>query len=375
MSPPESRSLDSFTPPRDLKSPSYNTQSAFDPSHKLAPMGKPQTPPTMRTLPSPPISPWVRSKGQDLEKRRDDEQLGEHQGTHDPLLYPQGDDNSASMAAQPLFPMEPPIEDVITKHMKTSMQSVSGRIVQPTQDEYRLVLSCISNIGKKYNANPGRYMKRTLDEAENQYWRTKRIQGKPGFKAGVRPRHIAPTPAATQRQTKKTSKPASSPNAAPRHKRVQKPSPIPKIVNSPGIKLSSPDFRSQPQKRPEDVDFMALPDYTPPVSTLPAGNAKALKADWSSTNVLDLSNDPDRHLLHEAEVNLAATLRLTCATYLCSKRRIFEACVNHYRSGKPDFRKTNAQQACKIDVNKASKLWTAYDRVGWFSREHFQRWL
>jgi hypothetical protein len=90
--------------------------------------------------------------------------------------------------------------------------------------------------------------------------------------------------------------------------------------------------------------------------------------------MLDLSQDPDRHHLSPAELSLASTLRLSCATYLCSKRRIFEARVRALRIGK-EFRKTDAQQACKIDVNKASKLWTAYDRVGWFDSEHFQQYL
>ena len=90
--------------------------------------------------------------------------------------------------------------------------------------------------------------------------------------------------------------------------------------------------------------------------------------------MLDLSNDPDRHLLHEAEVNLAATLRLSCATYLCSKRRIFQARIEALRIGK-EFRKTDAQQACKIDVNKASKLWSAYEKVGWFRKEYFEKYL
>lgn len=79
-------------------------------------------------------------------------------------------------------------------------------------------------------------------------------------------------------------------------------------------------------------------------------------------------------MLHEAEINLAGTLRLSCATYLCSKRRIFQARLNALRIGK-EFRKTDAQQACKIDVNKASKLWTAYDKVGWFNRSYFQKYL
>ena len=31
-----------------------------------------------------------------------------------------------------------------------------------------------------------------------------------------------------------------------------------------------------------------------------------------------------------------------------------------------EFRKTDSQKACKIDVNKASKLWSAYEKIGWF---------
>jgi hypothetical protein len=103
------------------------------------------------------------------------------------------------------------------------------------------------------------------------------------------------------------------------------------------------------------------------------GNTKGLKADWKG-QMLDLGRDADRHVLDPAEVNLAATLRLSCATYLCSKRRIFEARLNALRIGK-EFRKTDAQQACKIDVNKASKLWTAYEKVGWFKPEYFRQYI
>lgn len=123
----------------------------------------------------------------------------------------------------------------------------------------------------------------------------------------------------------------------------------------------------------DDVDYEALQDFSPPLSTLPKHNSKVLKADWKG-QMLDLSADADRHLLHEAELNLAATLRLSCATYLCSKRRIFQARIEALKKGR-EFRKTDAQQACKIDVNKASKLWTAYDKVGWFRREFFEQYL
>jgi hypothetical protein len=113
----------------------------------------------------------------------------------------------------------------------------------------------------------------------------------------------------------------------------------------------------------EDKDFRSIPDYCPPLDSLP-NKPNSLKVDWKAANPLDLSHDPFRHLLHPDELSLAAGLRLDGATYLTSKRRIFQSRVQCARRGK-EFRKTDAQQACKIDVNKASKLWMAYDNVGW----------
>lgn len=122
----------------------------------------------------------------------------------------------------------------------------------------------------------------------------------------------------------------------------------------------------------DDTDYAALPDYTPSSATLP-GSGKGLKADWRG-HPLDLSRDSDRHVLHDAEVALASTLRLSCAQYICSKRRIFMSRLECLRNGK-EFRKTTAQQACKIDVNKASKLWTAFDKVGWFEPRHMKEFV
>lgn len=117
---------------------------------------------------------------------------------------------------------------------------------------------------------------------------------------------------------------------------------------------------------------MALPDYCPPLTTLPE-RTNNLKVDWKG-NALDLSRDPYLHLLHRDEIGLAASLRLDCATYLTSKRRIFIRRLECARIGK-EFRKTDAQQACKIDVNKASKLWTAYEKVGWLRIEHMRQFI
>lgn len=285
----------------------------------------------------------------------------------DPVLYPE--ESFESVAEQPLFPAEASnshAEEIISKHI--AMQG-GKKVNRPTREEYRLALACIPQIGSLYNRNPGAYMKRQREEVEDQYWQAKRICARAGTRAI--PIAIAPAPKQAKRAIDRVATPIKAP--VPRVKRTPKASPMAKLMGYPDKGRSATPDRLPGTKR-EDVDYNSLPDYAPPTDTLPKGNPKILKADWASNNVLNLSNDPDRHLLHEAEINLAGTLRLSCATYLCSKRRIFEARLNALRIGK-EFRKTDAQQACKIDVNKASKLWTAYDKVGWFGKGYFLQHL
>ena len=120
-------------------------------------------------------------------------------------------------------------------------------------------------------------------------------------------------------------------------------------------------------------DYRSVPDYSPPTSTLPKNNPRALKAEWAGMP-LDLSNDPDIHLLHEAEVHLASTLRLSGAAYLFYKREIFEARLQGLCVGK-EFWKVNTYQVRRADVNKVITLCKAYERVGWFRKELFEQYL
>lgn len=113
----------------------------------------------------------------------------------------------------------------------------------------------------------------------------------------------------------------------------------------------------------EDKDFDKLPDICPPLETLNRIPAGALKTDWKG-NPIDLSDDCHLGLLHEQERVLASTLRLDCATYLTSKRRLFLSRLDCLERNKT-FRKTDAQTACHIDVNKASRLYVAYQEIGW----------
>lgn len=123
-----------------------------------------------------------------------------------------------------------------------------------------------------------------------------------------------------------------------------------------------------------NISWESLPDYSPPFSTLPANNnVKCLKVEWKGSS-MDLSADPLRYKLHSAELVLAQTLRLPCDLYLDSKRRLFCEKVHRLKQGMP-FRRTDAQKACRIDVNKASRLFAAYEKIGWLNDDKFTKYL
>ena len=324
----------------------------------------------MRVLPSPPISPAMAKTYKEEKDRENSDTSGSHESDiKDPVLYPETD-SFESGGEVPLFPTDPTVvlDDIITKHKLMHMTQFDKRVNRPSDEEYRLALACVPRIGFLFNQNPSAYLKRQREENEQIWHKTKRICAGPGVK--LAPVAIAPALKPSKRAIVRATPTKTS---LQRVKRTVKASPIAKLMNYP-VKGRSETPDRLPGTKREDVNYNSLPDYAPPISTLPLGNPKIFKADWPSNNILNLSNDPDRHMLHEAEINLAGTLRLNCATYLCSKRRIFEARLNALRIGK-EFRKTDAQQACKIDVNKASKLWTAYDKVGWFSKGFFLQYL
>ena len=127
-------------------------------------------------------------------------------------------------------------------------------------------------------------------------------------------------------------------------------------------------------KKFDDVAYESIPDYSPPLSTLPEGSSHNLQVLWRPGVVIDLSKDPDRHMLHEAERRVAATLQLSCAKYLCTKRRIFQARFEALLAGR-EFKKSAASKACKIDVNRTSKLCNAFERIGWFDEKYLLKHL
>lgn len=122
--------------------------------------------------------------------------------------------------------------------------------------------------------------------------------------------------------------------------------------------------------RVHDMEPSEVPDYTISAACLPLG--KTLKAEWKGTP-MDLTKDPNFHKLHPAEINLAATLRLSVDLYLDSKKRLFAEKVHRFKQGLP-FRRTDSQKACRIDVNKASRLFVAYEKVGWLDDSNFEQY-
>jgi hypothetical protein len=369
LSPPESKRADSFHSPVSMAmsrtpSGSFSSESSFVQTRpSVADMSNSVS---RSTLLSPPISPHTPQK-QEIEKDYTE-------GVADPPLFPSSQ-SSTSNAHVSLFPRDIDMTDAaIAEHIAKNAQEDPA--TRPTAEEYKLVaetlmdrkyVSCVQQEMKK---DPNAWARREVSQwafylAQGPAKKGKEVFGKKVLTSPAY-RNIAPAPVGGVRKPR--APPLPRIRANPKPKRASPPQRF--FAEDYSIALPSPSTPKAPKAitTRDDVDFAAIPDYSPPISTLP-DNSKALKADWKG-QILDLSNDSNRHLLHPSELSLAATLRLTCAMYLCSKRRIFEARVHTLNIGK-EFRKTDAQQACKIDVNKASKLWTAFDKVGWFDRKYF----
>ncbi|KAJ6001775.1 hypothetical protein N7522_007002 [Penicillium canescens] len=330
MSPPETKPLETFSASR---SPFAKPRDSSIGDIKLPPISadRKRTQSEM-DLPSPPVTPYTGNK---KSKSQASDPVERDGSSRDPVLFPRQDSITDVTTDEPLFgPVNPTAEALMEQHINSHMARFANKVNKPTRGEYLLALSCVPIVSTQYNRNPAAWAREERETLERQLVMMNRYRpdDEPKLKK-IAPasKKLGTQPRVQRTRVKRT--PKSTPKQQPRALGTNR----------------------------DDTDFHSLPDFSPPLETL-GSNAKALKADWKG-QMLDLSNDPDRHLLSPAELNLASTLRLSCATYLCSKRRIFEARLRALGVGK-EFRKTDAQQACKIDVNKASKLWTAYERPG-----------
>ncbi|KAK3342100.1 hypothetical protein B0T25DRAFT_465543 [Lasiosphaeria hispida] len=350
MSPPEQTPLDNFQPIDMVV------------KHQPAPAEK-------RQVPNPPLSPPVSppSKASDLASTAVPPAIT----LQDPLCYGTAE-SPASPPPGPLFgpTAETESEQLVNEHIASRPVEQFRGTTPPKREDYELALYFKSNCFALFQADRRAYFHSERERVRSDRKHT--ALSRPLTKlAPILPasRPSAPKPA-VKTSVHRVQKPKS-----PKIK-AQVPRPIratPTTARST-IRVSAtpePRVRTVAPNR-EDKDFASLPDYCPPLNSLP-NKPNSLKVDWKG-NALDLSKDPHAHFLHPDEILLAAGLRLDCATYLTSKRRIFIRRLECAKIGK-EFRKTDAQQACKIDVNKASKLWTAYDKVGWLEIKWMGKYL
>ncbi|KAK7740816.1 hypothetical protein SLS62_011020 [Diatrype stigma] len=319
--------------------------------------------------PIPPLSPPISPATKAADHMARSTISTSRSPARDPILYP-AHDITGSPHQQPLFIHDDSqdIQRIVDDHLVARPASLFTSTTPPRPEHYELMLSFKSDVMKKYNEDPKGWLLR------------ERAQLIADRKASARRNHFKlqpilpakPQPIRTHAQ--RVVKPAKV------SKNVSPPRPIrSNLPAAPSISVAhrvspAPDQSSRRMVAPnrEDKDFESLPNYCPPTSSLP-NKPNSLKVDWKGAPI-DLSGDAHRHLLHPDEVSLAANLRLDCATYLTSKRRMFIRRLECLRVGK-EFRKTDAQQACKIDVNKASKLWTAFEKVGWLDKDWMQRYI
>ncbi|KAI0886302.1 uncharacterized protein GGS22DRAFT_179196 [Annulohypoxylon maeteangense] len=355
MSPPEPPRFDSFSQRRDSNS-----------------MG-PTISDVRRMGPIPPLSPPISPASKTV-----DHPVAAMSPTgspvQDPILYP-SQDVANSPQQRPLFGQDEPtdIRRIVDDHVNSRPADLFRQATPPKREEYELFLHFSSQVMKLYSKDPKGWLRR-----ERQLLMSDRKAGARNTQFKLQPKLILPAkpqPIRKETQRAKTTKSAKvvktaqSQHSAPRPIRSypapgsgQTPRQAPKRLPS---ETADPSPRRAVAPNREDKDFESVPNFCPPLDSLPS-KANSLKVDWKGTPI-DLSNDQHRHLLHADEVSLAANLRLDCATYLTSKRRMFVRRRECLEVGK-EFRKTDAQQACKIDVNKASKLWTAFEKVGWLDK-------
>jgi hypothetical protein len=311
---------------------------------------------------SPPISPYSKP----ISTTSGPPATPPGQTIQDPVLYPADEHSPASPPQPPLFaPAELEHRRIVDQHVRArSQSSIFGGVAPPRREDYELALTFRSQVMKHFTTNRRGWLRqeRALLEAD-------RRAGAQRYHTIMPAKPIAAKLPRSQRPDR-ISKPHTTPRPIRTNATVVGATTLARAVGRTSA-TPEPSRRVVAPNR-EDKDFNSLPDYCPPLNSLPS-RSNSLKVDWKGQPI-DLSSDPHAALLHPDELLLAGNLRLDCATYLTSKRRIFERRLQCLRTGK-EFRKTDAQQACKIDVNKASKLWTAFEKVGWLNQNWVRSFL
>lgn len=190
-------------------------------------------------------------------------------------------------------------------------------------------------------------------------------------------RTVAPTPRTSRQRVDFQTSTRATATPVPSTPKVSKPRPAPKVVDPSASPRISKGQRS-------DADFeealLATSNqiFYPSSDNLNNLSPNAMKVEWKGNRKAYSQAEFTRFRslrnvkIHAKEVELAGTLHMVhLAQYEESKRLIFEFWYRKRLNGEK-FTKTHAQQVARIDVNKASALWTAFDKVGWFTDASFE---
>ncbi|TLD07745.1 hypothetical protein PgNI_10958 [Pyricularia grisea] len=381
--------------------------------------------PAVHPPPSPPVSQKSSPENQSKDSQDiNDGRPGSSGSLVDPVLYP----GATIDDPQPLFPptqdaevhnRESQDEEMIDAYIATRPKQMFTEKSPPSKEDYKLCVSFVSGMMGAYTKDRRGWLKmcrnelksqnRARAEAEKQAKQTvhrpirpapqpqpmRRVPSSSSASRVSKPKRLPTSPRLPSSHRVVPSKPAASkPAAAPPVSPVRfaavisrppvtgvnpiapRPTtqdilhpayssqPLKRTVKATAKKVESDslDAKKQPTTR-ADKDFESIPDFSPPLSSLDGQKPGCMKVEWRGQH-MDLSRDPLVGLLHKEEVLLAGCIRVDCATYLTAKRRIFQRRLECMMQPK-EFRKTDAQQACHIDVNKASKMWQAFEKVGW----------
>ncbi|EGX47412.1 hypothetical protein AOL_s00083g505 [Orbilia oligospora ATCC 24927] len=312
---------------------------------------------------SPPLSPYINRQISEVPS-----DLGPSILNRDPVLYdaPSNDENQ-----RPLFDLSETDRESPASLVKTTPTRIVGVSAAKADSKVVSIPTFKSTAWQDCFRGPGEYFQRERQFLKQQIDAARAAKVVRAAKTVKLVAHSM-SPKATisgPKRSHQRSRSSGSDIAAFPNDKVR-------IHRNTDNKVIKPKFSRQSKPvttTRKDVHFLTVEDVTPLVDLLP-DNPRCLHVDWSGAP-LDISNDPDRHLLHKAEQHLASTLKLSCGQYLTQKRLIFLERVTRLRAGNQVFSRTHAQQVCHIDVNKASRLFAAFEKVGWLSPQALKQYL
>jgi len=330
--------------------------------------------PPFRTL-SPPVSPQQIRQPSPTPSVR-------HWPPQDPPLFPSAAPSETGHSQKPLFDSEsrpstavkvspPPATYRIAldwPRREVELYGMNGWTRRRKEETKRLqeLLQTTRKHESQYLPKPSPSVANDLDDfSQSQLRKLNRSGGI--TKTRLLPRPVAKPKAAKNTSPTKTEPSSRSARRTPQHHALDS-------FDSRKTPDAQPKHkRAAPSKQKPDTDYSKwrdIEDFCPPLSSLDSA-PKPLKAFWNKSPK-DISMEPDYDQLDPREAEAASELRLFPQQYLAEKRRLFKAKYEAVMQQK-HFNKTSAQMAMGIDVNKASKMWEMFDRVGWLDDHWFEK--